>query len=102
MQYYVVTDTEQRIVQSSADTPISGATTEEMPEGFDPNEQSEWRKVESVWVHDPLPEAEPEPDPTKVLQNENKLLAAQVKALEARGEFIEDCIAEMAMQVYGV
>lgn len=34
------------------------------------------------------------------LVEENELLRAQVKALSDRGEFIEDCIAEMAMQVY--
>ena len=45
----------------------------------------------------------PPPDPPKSnaeLQAENELLRAQVKALSDRGEFIEDCIAEMAMQVY--
>ena len=45
----------------------------------------------------------PTPDPPKSnaeLQAENELLRAQVKALSDRGEFIEDCIAEMAMQVY--
>lgn len=43
------------------------------------------------------------PDPPKSneeLQAENKLLRAQVQSLADRGEFIEDCIAEMAMQVY--
>lgn len=34
------------------------------------------------------------------LQAENALLRAQVQSLAERGEFIEDCIAEMAMQVY--
>ena len=34
------------------------------------------------------------------LLEENALLRAQVQALADRGEFIEDCIAEMAMQVY--
>lgn len=34
------------------------------------------------------------------LQAENELLRAQVQSLSDRGEFIEDCIAEMAMQVY--
>ena len=29
------------------------------------------------------------------------LLQAQVQALTERGEFLEDCIAEMAMKVYG-
>lgn len=34
------------------------------------------------------------------LEAENKSLKAQLKALGDRGEFLEDCIAEMAMQVY--
>lgn len=34
------------------------------------------------------------------LQAENALLRAQIQSLADRGEFIEDCIAEMAMQVY--
>lgn len=37
---------------------------------------------------------------TKLLEEENALLKAQIQAQVDRGEFIEDCIAEMAMQVY--
>lgn len=43
------------------------------------------------------------PKPVKTVDElaaENELLRAQVQALSDRGEFIEDCIAEMAMQVY--
>lgn len=43
------------------------------------------------------------PQPVKTVDElaaENELLRAQVQALSDRGEFIEDCIAEMAMQVY--
>lgn len=43
------------------------------------------------------------PEPVKTVDElaaENELLRAQVRALSDRGEFIEDCIAEMAMQVY--
>lgn len=43
------------------------------------------------------------PQPVKTvdeLESENELLRAQIQALSDRGEFIEDCIAEMAMQVY--
>lgn len=32
---------------------------------------------------------------------ENKLLKAQLQAQTERSDFIEDCIAEMATQVYG-
>lgn len=34
------------------------------------------------------------------LEQENKLLKAQLNAANERSDFIEDCIAEMAMQVY--
>lgn len=43
------------------------------------------------------------PQPVKTVDElaaENDLLRAQVQSLANRGEFIEDCIAEMAMQVY--
>lgn len=35
------------------------------------------------------------------LKQENKLLKAQLQAQTERSDFIEDCIAEMAVQVYG-
>lgn len=49
-------------------------------------------------------DAMPPPAPTEIeqLQAENKMLYAQLKASTDRQDFIEDCIAEMAMQVYGV
>lgn len=34
------------------------------------------------------------------LESENALLKAQLQAQTERSDFIEDCIAEMAMQVY--
>lgn len=48
-------------------------------------------------------DAIPEPviPPTNAeLEAENKLLRAQLQAATDRQDFIEDCIAEMAMQVY--
>ena len=41
------------------------------------------------------------PDTLETLQQENKLLKAQIQAQTERSDFIEDCIAEMATQVYG-
>lgn len=38
--------------------------------------------------------------PLEQLQQENKLLKAQLKAQTDRSDFIEDCIAEMAGVVY--
>lgn len=48
----------------------------------------------------------PPPDPPTPeerlaqLESENALLKAQLQAQSDRSDFIEDCIAEMAMQVY--
>lgn len=52
-------------------------------------------EMDGDWV-----EPEPAADPVAALQSENTLLRAQVQALSDRGEFLEDCIAEMAMTVY--
>lgn len=40
------------------------------------------------------------PPSNEELEQENKLLRAQIQAAVDRQDFIEDCIAEMAMQVY--
>lgn len=49
-------------------------------------------------------DAIPPAPPTEIeqLQAENKTLSTQLKASTDRQDFIEDCIAEMAMQVYSV
>lgn len=47
-----------------------------------------------------LPVPAPQPDPVLTLQEENKLLKAQIKAQADRQEFLEDCIAEMAVELY--
>lgn len=39
-------------------------------------------------------------DQVRDLKSENQLLRAQNKALTERADFVEDLIAEMAMQVY--
>lgn len=41
-----------------------------------------------------------QPEPIQQLKEENKLLKAQVNALGGQYQFLEDCIAEMAAQVY--
>ncbi len=40
------------------------------------------------------------PSPLEVLQAENSLLRAQITAASSRQDFLEDCMAEMAAQVY--
>lgn len=44
----------------------------------------------------------PPPSPMEQMRAENTLLRAQIVAATDRQEFLEDCIAEMAVQVYGV
>lgn len=44
----------------------------------------------------------PPPSPMEQLRADNVLLRAQIAAATDRQEFLEDCIAEMAMQVYNV
>lgn len=48
----------------------------------------------------PAPEIKPAPMSNAELEAENKLLKAQITAQSDRADFVEDCIAEMAMQVY--
>lgn len=64
-----------------------------------PNGSPKWReRTQEEMDADYVP-----PQPVKTVDElaaENELLRAQVQALSDRGEFIEDCIAEMAMQVY--
>ena len=67
-------------------------TVDTLPEG----DLYDYRYVASEWIDDPLPAKDVEQPIEQVA-----LLQAQVQALTERGEFLEDCIAEMAMKVYG-
>lgn len=57
----------------------------------------EWTEEEKEAKY---PTPEPSPSDIEVLKEENKLLKAQVEALSERGDFVEDCMAEMAMVIY--
>ncbi len=54
---------------------------------------SDYLFIAGEYVYAPLPRDPEQPD-------ELTLLRAQVRALSDRNEFMEDCIAEMAMLVY--
>ena len=106
MQYYMMIGVDGRVL-SVADTGYhcsEGEKLVDVPEGFTLAEALDWRMVDGALLYDPLPvdEVTPTPsDPIVMPGAQNTLLKAQIQALEARGEFLEDCIAEMAMQVYG-
>lgn len=56
------------------------------------------RTSEEIEADKPKP---PEPQPTiEDLKKENELLKAQIQAQSDRNDFMEDCIAEIAMQLY--
>ena len=61
--------------------------------------------IGSIYPEAELEPAQITPAPTTdeqiaAILAENKLLKAQIQAQTDRNDFIEDCIAEMAMQIY--
>lgn len=59
-------------------------------------------EVMDNWVFDPEKNTfSPPPPPPPPEPDERTLLKAQVQAQADREEFLEDCIAEMAMELYG-
>ena len=67
---------------------------------------SDWQGIATAdeiaaWEKEhPAPEIKPAPMTNAELEAENKLLKAQIAAQSDRADFVEDCIAEMAIQVY--
>lgn len=54
------------------------------------------------WVYDPKTKLfSPPPEPGSPEPDEITLIKAQVQSQADREEFLEDCIAEMAMELYG-
>ena len=51
-------------------------------------------------AYNPPPAPLTDSERIEVLESENALLKAQLQAQTERSDFIEDCIAEMATQVY--
>lgn len=51
-------------------------------------------------VYEPTPEMVAKAQSEELIKAENSLLKAQLKATAERQDFLEDCIAEMAAQVY--
>lgn len=56
--------------------------------------------VETKDIEISMPEIQHHKTPQD-LEEENELLTAQLKAQTDRSDFMEDCIAEMAAQIYG-
>lgn len=69
---------------------------DELPEGDGPLHITANGEV----IRLPVPTNDPDPEAVDLVA-ENKLLRAQLQAQSDRSDFIEDCIAEMAMAAYG-
>ena len=64
--------------------------------------QAAQRRTDDEIAADRAARPAPPPSPMEQLRADNVLLRAQIAAATDRQEFLEDCIAEMAMQVYDV
>lgn len=65
-----------------------------------PDGDPKWRERTQEEMDADYVQPTDQPKINEELQKENEFLKAQVQALSDRGEFIEDCIAEMAMVIY--
>lgn len=63
-------------------------------------EAEQKKHIDDVIVDYPLDKSHKTLSYVDMIQQENKLLKAQLKAQTERSDFIEDCIAEMAGVVY--
>lgn len=125
---YAQTDEQGRIIAVNSSAFVSAEWGTEIDSGFgDKHHHAQGNYFpQPIYTHDGIPRyklvdgaaqerteeeieadraAIPEPviPPTNAeLEAENKLLRAQLQAATDRQDFIEDCIAEMAMVVYAV
>lgn len=92
----------ERVKGTSKDTPIGHWM--EVPDGFTCERQHDYRLENGALVYDPLPQepaAMTESARLAALEARAAMLNAMIQALASRGEFVEDCIAELAGVVYG-
>ena len=78
----IVLDAQGRVVASSMDTFLADGIEIELPEGFDPEHQHDWRLEDGTLVYDPLPE---DPSPT----------LSPLEILEARMDEMVLVVADM-------
>lgn len=107
IQYYELLEGESLIDTTSPSMrPHAGAVGLISPKWSE--DTSTWEEAATeaeiaAWeAEHPAPEPVTAPPTTEELADENKLLRAQLEATSDRQEFLEDCMAEMAGQVYNV
>ena len=103
VQNYTLKDGEQLVDASPPSMRQHAGSTGFISPIWDGSDWQETATADEIaaWEQEhPAPEIKPAPMSNAELEAENKLLKAQIAAQSARADFVEDCIAEMAMQVY--
>ena len=103
VQNYTLKDGEQLVDASPPVMRQHAGSTGFISPVWDGNQWAETATADKItaWEQEhPAPEVKPAPMSNAELEQENKLLKAQIAAQSDRADFVEDCIAEMAMQVY--
>lgn len=103
IQNYKLKDGEQLVDASPPIMRTHAGSTGFLSPIWDGSQWAETAAADEIaaWEQEhPAPEVAPAPKSNAELEQENKLLKAQLNAATERSDFIEDCIAEMAMQVY--
>lgn len=85
---YIITDDTGRVCASSPVNCMENAIEIEMPEGFDGENQYDWRLVGETLTYDPEP-GESTPS-----------VAEQIAALEAQNTMLTECLLEISGLVY--
>ncbi len=55
MKAWVLTDENGRVTAMAISGKLDAGTETDLPEGYDPERQQDWRLVSGQWVHDPVP-----------------------------------------------
>ena len=101
VQNYTLKDGEQLVDASPPSMRQHAGSTGFISPIWDGSDWQETATADEIaaWEQEhPAPEIKPAPMSNAELEAENKLLKAQIAAQSDRADFVEDCIAEMAMQ----
>lgn len=96
MKLYILIDEKGCIISSTRERILKEQIEVEMT---DETETLNYKYVDGELV-ELTPEEKSEYYPKQSNISDNELLKAQIQAISERNDFIENCIAEMAMKVY--
>lgn len=90
---WIRVDENNRVIECGDGCLIDDRIKVDQPDGWNPLYFKNWVLHDGTLTHDPIE------DETDLLK-ENKLLKAQVKALEESREFLEGCLIEIGGVIY--